>query len=544
MINNQLDRRTLLRGSVAGAFALGAAGLFGGCGSGAGTSGDQTNRRGVSLPDYIPFTGVPTDLPATPAGLQPAFFKYPADPQPFTDGKPITSGEPVTAAAIINTVVKERSENRYWQELETRIGAEIKILGAPTSNFPAKLATILAGGELPDVVQLYQTTQLPGLLKAKFADLTEHLSGNAIKDYPALANIPTISWPAGVYHNAIYGIPQHRTPQAISLIVRDDIASDLGVAIEPTNGEELRELFRQLSDPKRNHWAERSPRNLLQYVNQMIGTPNTWRVDGGTFIRDYTTDEYRKALDIIAQMWKEGVFHPDSFNSTSTQITAWIAAGTVRMVSGPGAFFPSAKSVKEHDPKQTVAVVRPPKWDGGGWAPQYLGPAILCVTALKQAAPERIIELLRLLNHLAAPFGTAEELFLSYGVDGYHFTLESGGPAPIENAPAEIFNVGYVMSPPRVHYLSGFPDVAELEYRAEESAVTNGVPWPTAGLYSKTDESKGITLGKTMSSLQDEVMRGQRTLQDWDEAVTAWKRDGGDEIAAEYAESLQQSGGS
>jgi putative aldouronate transport system substrate-binding protein len=544
MINRPLGRRTLLRGAAAAALTAGGTSLLTGCGDGTGTTGGQQTRTGVPLPTYRPFTGVAADQPATAAGVQPAFAKYPADPAPFTDAKPITSGDPITAAAIINNVGRERNGNRYWQELESRLGAELKIIGAPTANFPAKLATILAGGDLPDVVQLYQTTQLPGLLKAKFADLTEQLSGDAILDYPALANIPTLSWPAGVYNNGIYGIPQHRTPQVISLIVRDDIATELEVGIEPTDGEELRELFRRLSDPKHNHWAERSPRNMLQYVNQMIGTPNTWRVEAGTFTRDYATDEFRRALDILAQMWQEGVFHPDSFNAVSAQVTAWIAAGTVRMVSGPGAFFPSAKAVKDDDPAQSVAVVRPPKWEGGGWAPQYLGPAILCVTALKQAAPERIGELLRTLNFLAAPFGSAEEEFISYGLADYHHTRQQGEPVLTDNGAAEIFNVGYVMSPPRVHYVAHFPDVTEAEYRAEESAVTAGVPWPTAGLYSQTDETLGATLGKTMASLQDEIIRGQRTLRDWDEAVAAWKRDGGDTIAAEYAESLQRSGGS
>jgi putative aldouronate transport system substrate-binding protein len=163
---------------------------------------------------------------------------------------------------------------------------------------------------------------------------------------------------------------------------------------------------------------------------------------------------------------------------------------------------------------------------------------------LKQATPERITELLRTLDYLAAPFGTEEGLFIAYGEEGYHHTRVAGEPVLTEDGTADLFNIGYVMSPPRVHYLAKYPEVAELEYRAEESAVTLGVPWPTAGLYSKTEETKGVTLGKTMSSLQDEIIRGQRTLQDWDEAVAAWKRDGGDEIAAEYAESLQQSGGS
>ena len=47
----------------------------------------------------------------------------------------------------------------------------------------------------------------PQFLKAKMADLTPYLSGDAVKDYPNLANFPTLAWQQVVFNNAIYGVP-------------------------------------------------------------------------------------------------------------------------------------------------------------------------------------------------------------------------------------------------------------------------------------------------------------------------------------------------
>ena len=57
------------------------------------------------------------------------------------------------------------------------------------------------GGTPPNIENLAE------FLKAKCADLTPYLSGDAIKDYPNLANIPTSAWRVPIYGNAIYGIP-------------------------------------------------------------------------------------------------------------------------------------------------------------------------------------------------------------------------------------------------------------------------------------------------------------------------------------------------
>ena len=61
-------------------------------------------------------------------------------------------------------------------------------------------------------------------------------------------------------------------------------------------------------------------------------------------------------------------------------------------------------------------LINPFPAQAGGKAYQYLGTGTLGATALKKASPERLKEQLRILNYLAAPFGSQEDMLISYGV--------------------------------------------------------------------------------------------------------------------------------
>ena len=78
---------------------------------------------------------------------------------------------------------------------------------------------MMAGNDIPDIIHLYfgitGAFVPPGtaeFVKAKCQDLTQFLAGDAIKDYPNLAAIPTYAWTnsACVIDGALYSWPIHR----------------------------------------------------------------------------------------------------------------------------------------------------------------------------------------------------------------------------------------------------------------------------------------------------------------------------------------------
>jgi putative aldouronate transport system substrate-binding protein len=84
----------------------------------------------------------------------------------------------------------------------------------------------------------------------------------------------------------------------------------------------------------------------------------------------------------------------------------------------------------------------------------------VAATALKKAAPERLKELLRIFNWLAAPFGSAEDALLTYGIKGVHHTLDDKGnpqPSPEGLAQARYVPWQYITQRPQVHYIADIP---------------------------------------------------------------------------------------
>ena len=75
------------------------------------------------------------------------------------------------------------------------------------ADWEQKFATVIAGNDLPDILQTRVVANFPQLLEKRFTRLDEFLGGDAIKEYPNLANIPTRHWKSTVYNGAIYGIP-------------------------------------------------------------------------------------------------------------------------------------------------------------------------------------------------------------------------------------------------------------------------------------------------------------------------------------------------
>ena len=92
----------------------------------------------------------------------------------------------------------------------------------------------------------------------------------------------------------------------------------------------------------------------------------------------------------------------------------------------------------------------------GGTPTYWANSGILGYSVIKQAPPDRIKELLRVMDYLAAPFGTQEDLLLQYGLPDVHYTLDANGKLPINdrsNADANYVNWKYIMQHPQVMYV-------------------------------------------------------------------------------------------
>lgn len=213
-ISSRLTRRTLLRGAAA--LALLPSALLGACAQATPTATQPTAAAGrLQLPTYVPFNGPKPDFAGSADGVAAGYNTFPSTLTKSVTTPPGRGGDVTIVDIITGPPPPDVSENAAWQAWNKLLNVNLKFNAASPQDYVNKFSTTVAGGDLPDVmsvpIQLFLPSNLPQLLESQFADLTPFLAGDAIKQFPNLANLPPSGWPNVVYNGKLYGLPLVRS---------------------------------------------------------------------------------------------------------------------------------------------------------------------------------------------------------------------------------------------------------------------------------------------------------------------------------------------
>ena len=546
MDNPRITRRSLITTStLAGATLI--------TGAAAGCTPDKTveTNRGAAnvnakLPAYVPVELIKPDLPGDQV-VMPGYYAYPADPKPVFDAPPgaglgkITINYPTYVAAPPGP-----DRNTFYAQLQDEIGAELDLTPIPDADYGTKFQTTIAGGSLPDLMMFpLPTPDQPRVMDRLFTDLGPFLAGDAIKDFPYLANIPTASWRPTVSNGTIFAVPQPRSIANHAMFVRQDLVEQLGVNAEPADYAEFVEMLKAVTEPKQNRWAVVNQGFMIEHITEMMGGPNGWSESGGVFTNGWADERTKQAISHTAELVRAGVFHPDAASAGYTQFRDFFFAGrTVFCSDGYAAWdlFVRQLGGLEEGTRKLGMMVHP-AYDGGGDAPHFAGSGFQSITVIKKGlGEERTRSLLNVLNFLAAPIGSREHLHRKFGVEGKDFTFQDGYPVLTQQGNTNFLDVQYIVDSPTI--IGPAPAAgADLQHRWHQRSTANLIPNPTIGLYSDTNSRKGNSIGTMMTDVITGVVFGRNTMKDYEETYGRWRSQGGDKIAAEFAEAKQASEG-
>jgi len=382
---------------------------------------------------------------------------------------------------------------------------------------------------------------LPAWLKSKCQDLTPYLSGDAVKEYPFLANLPTASWKDCRYNGGIYGLPTPRGIGGTLMFRRDDIIKQLGLNPDPKSFAELRELAKQVSDTKASRWAfSQAP---LDFVRQMLGLPWRWAEKDGKLTSGYEMEQAKQALSDCAQMFKDGVIHPDS-TANNAPVKKWFNSGQAVFNADRYTAWPQYYADNVAGPTFDIGGLRPPKYDGGGFAATWQAAPTNNFTALKKASDDRIRYLLKIANWLSAPFGTEEWLFRRFGVEGTHYTMKSGGPAQTQAGITQtVLGIRYIVDAPDVIFIPGNADATRKSYEYQKSIIPTAVHDAQTGVFSDTWSRKQGQLGQLINDAQADILSGRKPVSVWDDVMKQWREGGGDKVRSELEEAIAKGEG-
>jgi putative aldouronate transport system substrate-binding protein len=531
------SRRTLLAaGSLVAAGA--AVPLLSSCSTTTATKNTAASNAQAKLPTYAPVTAVRPDLPGTAQGAMPGYFNYPRNPKPAFNTPPLQGiGDVSVIYPTYSAVPPKPGNNAFWRQLDKDAGATLNITLASGGDYPTKFQTLIAGGDLPDIAVFpVPTPDQPQVMAKLFADLGPYLSGDAAKEFPYLANIPTDSWKTAVADGTIYAVPQPRALADRTLFARADIMRQLGVDPEPKSYQEFLQLMKDVTDAKKSRWAFANVWGMVAHLQMMLGAPNTWDDSKGTFTSYWADERTKQALGLVRDMVKQGLFHPDAASATAqfTPLRDYFTSGRTVMTSDGYAAWDIFGLQVGYD--KVTALVEP-KYAGGGDAKHFAGTGSQGLTVIRKGLGDKKTRaLVNLLNWLCAPIGTAEHLHRKFGVEGTDFSWQNGVPTLTSKGARELVDVQYITDAPTI--LGPGPKDSVTAQHAWHARITNNLtPNPAVGRYSDTNSRLGAQLKKITDDAQLDIAFGRQPLSHWDDVIKQWRSTGGDKEAAEYAKS-------
>lgn len=546
-------RRVLQTGAALGALAL--------AGGGTPALAQEATPAAGGLVEGVDF--IPSPMPGVPD----AFLRAPA-PFPSYDGVP-GSGAPVRVLSLLwGPPPPNRDDNAYWQDLEGRLGITWEMNFVPYEQYGERTATTLAGGDLPDLFYVNPDANAPHLYTAipqgAFTDLTEFLSGESLQEYPNLAAIDPAVWQNIAINGRIYGVPKLIPRFDSTGFYRNDWREAVGLA-EPTNADEFFALMDAFTnqDPDGNgapdawglggvsgNW------NVINggYLQRMFRVPNQWRLEAdGSLTNAVETDEYRQAVEFCRLLHESGLYHPDTAAMTFEQEESNLLGGQISLqIQGFATFLGSEGlrgRIKKLNPNAQLDGLVLPGHDGGDGV-TYNGSGAYGYTAISITAgqdPERVRELLRLMDYLMAPFASEEQMFLEYGVEGVHHTIsENGARVLTDLGVKEIGYFGYfpliwIARPePQVFFYPDAPGEAEYAQQLASRILERGIDNPVLGLFSEAMADKSAELQQLETDRVGAIIAGRAEPATLADFITEWRARGGDQMRSEFEAQLAQ----
>ncbi|MFG3367652.1 sugar ABC transporter substrate-binding protein [Streptomyces sp. NPDC048156] len=549
-MSSGISRRSVLQ-TIGIGTALAATGVsLSACSTSAG--GDPLTNEGKKLapwPAYIPHPDAPKpDLAPSDKGVQPGYVAYPKELKQSVAEKP-GDGSKVTVWTITwGAPPKEKAKHKLWQALNKQLGVDLDLVVVPAMESQQKFATLVAGGELPDIIAVAQNLPNPTeLIAAKCQDLTEFLSGDAVKDYPNLAAIPRYAWKAaGHIDGKLYRFPVERSRIGHSLYANVERLKKAGIWVPETGGiavDDFTKGLQQISG--RNKWAMGAAGTGAFGYNTVapaFGTPNWWSVKDGQFTGAVESDEFKASIEQLAKWQKAGVFRPDPMSHDATLSTDFQTGITATVSQSNVSFTGFETAVKDGF---TLDAVRPFKPSNGAQPGHWFSPGADYFTVLKKAPKARIQMLLRVMDFLAAPFGTKEWELVNYGVEGTHFTRGDDG-SPVQTKLAldgdskDTLGIAFIATGQQVLFMpagvTGGADAVKRRHAFQTEVAEIGIADPSVGLLSKTWLAKYNELLLLKEDAIKAIVMGRKPLSSWDSMVKDWKAKGGDKAADEFAE--------
>ncbi|WP_367320515.1 extracellular solute-binding protein [Streptomyces sp. HUAS ZL42] len=548
------SRRSFLASTaVATAAVAGGMPLLAACGGSDSGSRDGTtsgkNAKKI-LPAYVASSVVTPDIPSKSGSAMGFTAKLDISALKTSVPKKLGKGGKVTIMSPF-WGSPPKGDNPYYTSMNDLIGVDVQWRNQDGNTYDQKLGAVLASSDIPDVVVVPSWNmmgRIPSAIIGKFADLGPYLSGDKVKEYPNLAAIPSDAWQRSIFGGKLMGLPMPAASvQNIVPLYRQDIFEKEGYEV-PKSPDEFMALCKEITNPRAKRWACGDMKwTAMNTFGVFSGgeKPLWWNMVDGKLVNRIETPEYLEALEWARKLMAAGYVHPQ-FKLGKSQI------GDPAPLFAAGEFLIWNDDISNWYARQASQVTQNPEfkvWGMDLWGPDggdprlwAANPAGIFAFVNKKASESVIRDALAVANVTAAPYGTKEWMMTNYGVEGTHYTLKDGVPVKNDKGNNEVLNA-YVMvaSPAATIAHPDLPDYtkAMVEWQQRMGAFTQKSSfW---GLQI-TEPARYTNLADNFEQLEDDIVRGHKKISDMQQAISDWKKKGGEGLRDWYKKILDENG--
>ncbi|MFJ7179836.1 Tat pathway signal sequence domain protein [Streptomyces massasporeus] len=537
------SRRSFLASTaVATAAVAGGMPLLAACGgSDSGSKDGTTSGKSAKklLPAYVASNVVSPDIPSKNGSAMGFTGKFDLAGLKTSVPKKLGKGSRIKIMSPF-WGTPPKGDNAYYTAMNDLIGVDIAWQNQDGNTYDEKLGAVLASSDLPDVVVIPSWNmggKIPSAIISKFADLGPYLSGDAIKKYPNLAAVPSGAWQYSIFGGKLRGLPQP-APSVPGIVpfYRKDVFDKEGYEL-PKSPDEFLALAKEITRPEAKVWAcDDMKWAAFEFFGVLSGSekPLGWNLADGKTVYRVETEEYLEALEWTRKLYAAGVVHPDAKAVQGTAGDRFTAGQVLIYNNNISDWW--GKMAEQAGQKTDLRISGMDIFGADGGDPVLWAgsPAGIFAFVSKKASKAVVEDVLAAANVTAAPYGTKEYMLTNYGVEGTHYTVKDGVPTKNDKGNQEVINA-YVMlagpAPTIAH--PDLPDIAkeQVEWQQRMGAFTKK---STFWGMQITEPARYTNLSNDFEQLEDDTVRGRKKISDVQQAVSDWKKQGGDKLRDWY----------
>lgn len=456
--------------------------------------------------------------------------------------------------------------------IDEKFNFDYKPMLVPEADYIEKLSTVIAGGDIPDIIvfKIGDSNFYKWAGQGAFLPLDDLVTS---PDYKTFSYVPESSWNLGRVSGKLFAIPQYYPPYSLTPSIRQDWLDKLGLKM-PTSYDELKQValaFTQ-KDPTgqgRKTYGIAVGRDINPgYAMGAYWDDGYWsqKDDKGRLIPGTITDANKARIQFLADLWAEGAVTRDF------AVIDW-ATTNKEFYSGKAGIFIGAPRGMSQDYMAALLQIDPgakpvpiPPFVAPDKSQGFLraagAGALTALSAKLTGNDDKTKRILAFLDYCRIPYSQDQQVpsnpdwdWINGGQgkgyevkDGKSVTLDSStSPKGLSPMPYLVDVTSWPKKPEDIDYKLGYgsqPIMAAWAGALQDMWTKYpGADNPTNGIVSQTDQLKGTEISDYMSGEFTKMIAGQRGMDTWDKLKQEYLDKGGEQIIQETNDGLAKRNG-